>query len=372
MPNQYVEFVKTWSKDNGLTYMCSIGDPRLKADYLKFKAGEYEFEITPAPKKKKIEKEFIEIIPAPKKKAESNKLTKIQIQNLNSIKERILKINEKSLDLRTNDILDSPLSETNWNENKNKLINSVEVFMLKLNKLKNGTTKVMSDNLEPILYNLEDKLNSIKLIRYKKKLSQEEIKLRNEISEKTTKENMKKKKDAMVALVEKYAGKLKDLEIKKSDMSLSGFKEQKQNLLEKLDNVIENILNKQETSSEELSDMLGMYIDELTLIYKKVDGLKDPSKKKVEGPKTKAKAKATEESVEEKTQKLIAERVILNEDLKKANLEKDKFLKKMNAIEEPSNDIKNQYMKLIFNYQQINKNLGKIQNKIYELNGRYV
>ena len=176
----------------------------------------------------------------------------------------------------------------------------------------------------------------------------------------------------MVALVEKYAGKLKDLEIKKSDMSLSGFKEQKQNLLEKLDNVIENILNKQETSSEELSDMLGMYIDELTLIYKKVDGLKDPSKKKVEGPKTKAKAKATEESVEEKTQKLIAERVILNEDLKKANLEKDKFLKKMNAIEEPSNDIKNQYMKLIFNYQQINKNLGKIQNKIYELNGRYV
>ena len=172
----------------------------------------------------------------------------------------------------------------------------------------------------------------------------------------------------MVALVEKYAGKLKDLEIKKSDMSLSVFKEQKQNLLEKLDNVIENILNKQETSSEELSDILEMYIDELTLIYKKVDGLKDPIKKKVEG----SKAKPKEESVEEKTKKLIAEKVVLNEELKKANLEKDKFLKKMNAIEEPSNEIKNQYMKLIFNYQEINNNIGKIQEKIYKLNGKYV
>ena len=57
MPNQYVEFVKQWSKDNGLSYMCSIGDPRLKADYLKFKAGEYEFEITPAPKKKSRKRE---------------------------------------------------------------------------------------------------------------------------------------------------------------------------------------------------------------------------------------------------------------------------------------------------------------------------
>lgn len=54
MPNQYVEFVKQWSKDNGLSYMCSIGDPRLKADYLNFKAGEpYGKEIDFQPKSKK-------------------------------------------------------------------------------------------------------------------------------------------------------------------------------------------------------------------------------------------------------------------------------------------------------------------------------
>jgi hypothetical protein len=217
--NQYVEFVRQWAKDNGLTYMCSIGNPNLKADYLKFKSGnsygeemdfqpkpkkkkvEQEFEITPA-KKKKVEKEIeitpakkkkvekeIEITPASKKKVESNKLTEIQIKNLDSINERISIINNKMLDLITNDRLDIPLSEADWNQNKSKLINQVEDFMLNLNKLKNGTTKVMVNKLEPILYALEDKLNSIKNIKYKKKLSQEEIKLREEISEKNTRDN---------------------------------------------------------------------------------------------------------------------------------------------------------------------------------------
>jgi len=32
-----VSFVKEWASDHGLTYMCSIGDPRLKADYAEFK-----------------------------------------------------------------------------------------------------------------------------------------------------------------------------------------------------------------------------------------------------------------------------------------------------------------------------------------------
>lgn len=34
---RYVSFVKEWATDHGLTYMCSIGDPRLKADYAEFK-----------------------------------------------------------------------------------------------------------------------------------------------------------------------------------------------------------------------------------------------------------------------------------------------------------------------------------------------
>ena len=34
---RYVSFVKEWASDHGLTYMCSIGDPRLKADYAEFK-----------------------------------------------------------------------------------------------------------------------------------------------------------------------------------------------------------------------------------------------------------------------------------------------------------------------------------------------
>ena len=32
-----MSFVKEWASDHGLTYMCSIGDPRLKADYAEFK-----------------------------------------------------------------------------------------------------------------------------------------------------------------------------------------------------------------------------------------------------------------------------------------------------------------------------------------------
>jgi len=32
-----VSFVREWASDHGLTYMCSIGDPRLKADYAEFK-----------------------------------------------------------------------------------------------------------------------------------------------------------------------------------------------------------------------------------------------------------------------------------------------------------------------------------------------
>ena len=59
MPNKWVEFVKRWIKDHGLTYMCSIGNPKLKSDYEKFKATgeEYYFEITPAPKKKRPTKQ---------------------------------------------------------------------------------------------------------------------------------------------------------------------------------------------------------------------------------------------------------------------------------------------------------------------------
>jgi hypothetical protein len=34
---RYVSFVKEWASNHGLTYMCSIGDPRLKADYAEFK-----------------------------------------------------------------------------------------------------------------------------------------------------------------------------------------------------------------------------------------------------------------------------------------------------------------------------------------------
>jgi len=34
---RYVSFVREWASDHGLTYMCSIGDPRLKADYAEFK-----------------------------------------------------------------------------------------------------------------------------------------------------------------------------------------------------------------------------------------------------------------------------------------------------------------------------------------------
>jgi len=175
MPNKYVEFVREWSKDNNLTYMCAIGNPNLKADYLKFKAGEPygEFELNvnarKKPKKKKVEPVMEEIKLNPrKKKVESNKLTELQIKNLDSINERILIIDNKSLDLRTNDRLDTPLSEADWNESKSKLINKVEDFMLKLNKLKNGNTKVMVNKLEPILYALEGKLNSIKNIKYKK------------------------------------------------------------------------------------------------------------------------------------------------------------------------------------------------------------
>ena len=69
MPNQYVEFVKQWSKDNNVSYMCSIGNPKLKSDYAKFKAGESygEIDFQPAPKKK-AESKMFEITPAPKKK----------------------------------------------------------------------------------------------------------------------------------------------------------------------------------------------------------------------------------------------------------------------------------------------------------------
>ena len=34
---RYVSFVREWASDHGLTYMCSIGDPRLRADYAEFK-----------------------------------------------------------------------------------------------------------------------------------------------------------------------------------------------------------------------------------------------------------------------------------------------------------------------------------------------
>jgi hypothetical protein len=59
MPNKWVEFVRRWSKDHNLTYMCSVSNPKLKSDYQKFKSTgeEYEFYITPAQKKKRPTKQ---------------------------------------------------------------------------------------------------------------------------------------------------------------------------------------------------------------------------------------------------------------------------------------------------------------------------
>lgn len=339
----YSDFVKQWASDNGVSYGCAVSMPQIKLDFIKFKAGEYEFEITPAPKKKS-------------RKREANERFSMMSEdfNVNDFERANQSFENQQMGSQDRNIA-MPRSKINAAQLINKLKQIKELASMGKQDRNVGL------NISNLINQLEEE---IVLTPAPKKKS----------VPKTTKENMKKIKDDMVALVEKYAEKLKDLAVKKSDMSVSTFKEQKQNLLQKIDDVIEKIINKQDASSNEISDMLEMYIDELTSIYKKIDELKDPIKKKVEEPKAKAKAKAkaNEESVEEKTQKLIAERVILNEDLKKANLEKDKFLKKMNAIEEPSNDIKNQYMKLIFNYQEINKNLGKIQEKIYKLNDRYL
>lgn len=59
MPNRWVNFVKRWSKDHGLSYGCAMSNPKLKSDYDKFIATgeEYEFYITPAPKKKRPTKQ---------------------------------------------------------------------------------------------------------------------------------------------------------------------------------------------------------------------------------------------------------------------------------------------------------------------------
>ena len=56
MPNEYVNFVKEWSRDNNLSYMCAVTDPRLKSDYLKYKKGE-EIEVNFKPLKRRITKQ---------------------------------------------------------------------------------------------------------------------------------------------------------------------------------------------------------------------------------------------------------------------------------------------------------------------------
>ena len=60
MPNEYVNFVKQWSRDNNLSYMCAVTDPRLKSDYLKYKKGE-EIDLNLKPLKRGITKQAKEL-----------------------------------------------------------------------------------------------------------------------------------------------------------------------------------------------------------------------------------------------------------------------------------------------------------------------
>jgi hypothetical protein len=35
MVNKWIEFVRKWSKDNDMTYMCAVTTPRCREDYYK-------------------------------------------------------------------------------------------------------------------------------------------------------------------------------------------------------------------------------------------------------------------------------------------------------------------------------------------------
>jgi chromosome segregation ATPase len=164
----------------------------------------------------------------------------------------------------------------------------------------------------------------------------------------------------MVLLVEKYTQKLKDLEANKSD---ANFKKQKQDLLQKLDNVIEKILNKQETSSEELSDMLESFIDQLTLIYKKIDGVKEPIKKKVE-------AKAKGESKEDIKNKILKEIITLQEKIPEIDI-KLKTLDKYAAMITPPREQAIKIMQLQAEKSKINGMIGDLRGKIFNMYGTY-
>ena len=68
MANKWIQFVKYFAKQKGISYIKAMTDEDIKADYKAWKAGDIEY-ITPKPKAKKVveEEEFEYIIPAPKK-----------------------------------------------------------------------------------------------------------------------------------------------------------------------------------------------------------------------------------------------------------------------------------------------------------------
>jgi len=164
MPNQYVEFVRQWAKDHGLSYMCSIGNPNLKSDYLKFKAGEsygkemdFEpapkkksepkiFEITPAPKKKKVEQEFeIEVNPRKKVAKQTKERSSMGSEdinvarpkprvNINELINKLEKIRDKAKQTRDRSSMGS--EDKNVAVKKTGSEKKIKKYIEKLNKIK--------------------------------------------------------------------------------------------------------------------------------------------------------------------------------------------------------------------------------------------
>ena len=222
MPNQYVEFVKMWSRDNNLSYMCAVTDPRLKSDYLKYKKGE-EIEVNFKPLKRRITKQAKEL---------------------------------KGMSQQDRNVA-MPRSKINASQLISKLEQIKELAGM------GSQDRNVGLKISNVINQLEQEI-------------EEEIDFEPAPKKKPPKSSLEKIKVNGTDIINKMIQKAKDL-VNNSKLSNSEFKKLQSELLDKIDNIIEKMLQKQDNSTDDqVIDLLEEQMDKLSEVYKKLSKVKKP------------------------------------------------------------------------------------------------
>ena len=227
----WTDFVKDWAAKNNMTYGCAISKPQIKIDYKRFKE---------------------------QNKAPTKKQGKVEAKERSSMSQQ-----DKNVAIPRRKTSASELKQATELRGMSQQDRNVAIPRSKIN----------------VDQEIEEE-EEIYFIPKKKVVKKKE----------TPKSSVEKIKVNGTNLINKILDKVKEL-INNSKLSQSEYNKQQSDLLEKIDNIVNKMLEKQDNSTDDqLIDILGEQITKLTEIYKRLSKIKKPREEAKSTPKKEAKS----------------------------------------------------------------------------------